>query len=364
MKRQVIRDLLPALLIAAAMLLSPAATMAQSASPKPTTPAEIALYSGPDRQSMLEACAKAEGEVSLIAGVFGDTVIGPLVKVFNQRYPGIKVSGVRMDEPQMVARVTQEARAGRHAFDVLDNGPASFFLLRKLGLLDPFYTPLRSRYAKEQVDPDGYYVAVRTSAAGPVYNTKLLRAELVPKTWDDLLNPALKGKMVIASDNVIARIMTGMIQMRGRAEAEKYFAALSKQDIKVYRISSRALVDLIAGGEAPMAISALPIHAEAAKQKKAPVEWARMDVLVAWANAIARAKDAPHPCAGALWTDFMLDPQLGQVGLSNVGYLPASAETKSQYAEINATRFEYIDQVWESEHAEELQTLKEKYFVK
>jgi iron(III) transport system substrate-binding protein len=354
--------LLAALTSAIAIMLPADQSLSQASKPK--TSAEIALYSGPDRQQVLEACAKGEGQVSLIAGVFGDTVIAPLAKVFNQRYPDIKINAIRMDEPQMVARVAQEARAGRHAFDVLDNGPSSFFMLRKLGLLDPYYTPLRSRYVKEQVDPDGYYVAVRTSAAGPVYNTNLLPAELVPKTWDDLLKPGLKGKMVIADSDVINKIMTAIIQMRGRAEAEKYLAALSKQDIKIYKVSVRALVDLIAGGEAPMAITAQPIHAEAAKLKKAPVDWARMDVLVAWTNAIARVKDAPHPCAAALWTDFMLDPELGQVGLSKVGYLPAAKETKSQYSEITNIRFEYTNQDWESEHAEELQALKEKYFIR
>ena len=342
---------------------SAAAAAAAASTATPTTAADWATYNGPNRQSLLEACAKQEGQVSIIAGEFTDTVITPLQKKFNQLYPYIKVNSIRMDEPGMVTRVSQEARAGKGTIDVLDNGPESFDTLQKADLLQSYYSPYAKDYTKDEIGPDNYYVAVRESVMAPVYNTKLLPASLVPKTWDDLLNPALKGKMVIANSDVLGQWITTMIAIMGQTAAAQYFQKMSQQNIKVYNTSVRALVDLVGGGEAPMAITAEAIHAEAAKAKGSPVAWAQINPLVGWTNSMARVKNAPHPCAAALWTDFMLNPAQGQAILATVGYLPAAPSTKSQYTAITSSPTHYNDQLWESANATLLENWENQYFL-
>jgi iron(III) transport system substrate-binding protein len=329
----------------------------------PKGAAQIAVYKGADRQSVLQSCAKKEGQVSIIAGEFSDTVISPLAKAFNKKYPYIKVNAIRMDEPAMVTRISQEARAGKRTVDVLDNGPESFTTLQKANLLQPYYTPYVSAYTKDEIGPDSYYVGVRESVMAPVYNTKLIKPADVPHSWNDLLNPALKGKMAVANSDVLGQWITTMIETQGESAAESYFAKLKKQDIKVYNVSVRALVDLVGGGQVPLAITAEAIHAEAAKAKGAPVDWARMQQLVGWTNAMARVKNAPHPCSAALWTDFMLNPS-GQSGLATVGYLPAAHATKSQYTAITSANIHYTDQLWMSANEQKLQDLENKYFLK
>src|SRR5919201_1198938 len=52
---------------------------------RPKTVAEVALYEGKDRQSILEAGARAEGKLMVYtSGV--DTQIGPLINGFSARY--------------------------------------------------------------------------------------------------------------------------------------------------------------------------------------------------------------------------------------------------------------------------------------
>ena len=51
--------------------------------------------------------------------------------------------------------------------------------------------------------------AVSPAYIGVGYNTKVLPAGDVPKSFDDLLKPALKGKLAISNDDVAARMVGG-----------------------------------------------------------------------------------------------------------------------------------------------------------
>jgi len=52
------------------------------------------------------------------------------------------------------------------------------------------------RYREEMMDKDGYWTAGYHVVVVFGYNTKLVRKDDVPKSYDDLLNPRWKGKMV------------------------------------------------------------------------------------------------------------------------------------------------------------------------
>ena len=57
---------------------------------KPTTVAEIATYSGADREQVLYSGAKSEAKVVWYTSLAGESYKG-IVKAFETKYPGVKV---------------------------------------------------------------------------------------------------------------------------------------------------------------------------------------------------------------------------------------------------------------------------------
>src|SRR5690349_20713091 len=78
---------------------------AQPARAAPTTVAEIATYTGPDRAQMLEAGARREGTVMLYAP---GTQIQPLLDRFMQIYPFVKVTMPRASAIDVSRKVIEE----------------------------------------------------------------------------------------------------------------------------------------------------------------------------------------------------------------------------------------------------------------
>jgi len=68
-----------------------------SASAKPQTVAELAMYKGADRQQILEAGAKKEGKLTFYTSGILKQAVRPVVHAFEKKYPFIKVRIFRGD---------------------------------------------------------------------------------------------------------------------------------------------------------------------------------------------------------------------------------------------------------------------------
>src|SRR5918912_874930 len=90
-------SLLAACQQAAPTAATPASTRAAPAAPaagsvaKPSTLAELAMYTGPDRQSLLEEGAKQEGQLFWYTTNIVDQIARPLQQGFQAKYPFVKV---------------------------------------------------------------------------------------------------------------------------------------------------------------------------------------------------------------------------------------------------------------------------------
>src|SRR5690348_16020874 len=70
---------------------------------------KIATYAAADRQSVLEAGARKEGELLVYAV---GSQIDPVIKGFEARYPFLSVKVFKGDIPLLLKKVTEEYRAG------------------------------------------------------------------------------------------------------------------------------------------------------------------------------------------------------------------------------------------------------------
>ena len=286
------------------VLLQPVISRAQTG--KPVTIAELANYSGADREQMLAAGAKKEGKVvwytALAGGSYKD-----LAQTFQAKY-GVQVETYRGTSKDLISKFLAEAQAKRYIMDVAESSPTLLMLMQALKFLQPFSNQFVNKLipdAREEASKGAvYYATVRESYMGFAYNKNKLPANAVPKNYDDLLKPALKGRMSFVTTDTGSRTVGGMLRTKG----DEYLKRLRAQEITMHSVSGQALNDMIISGEVEASPTIFRNHALVAAEKKAPVAWVPMEIVPASAGSAGLSTQAPRPHAAVLFVDFLFSP--------------------------------------------------------
>ena len=291
---------------------------------KPSSISELATYRGADREAILYAGAKSEGRILWYTSLAGDSY-KEMVKAFETKYPGVKVDSFRAAGADLFTRLEEEARARRNIADSIETTEGSLIFLRDGKLLRPYDSPYLDKYpedGKERADKRlVYWALARESYIGFAYNTSLVPKDAVPKNFDGLLHPQLKGKLGISIGQTSDKIIGAMIKTRNEEMVRK----LKGQEIKLYSIDAPALVNNIAAGEIVGSPAIFQTHTLLAASKGAPVDWVPMDLVPTNVGSAALAANPPHPHAALLMNDFILSPE-GQGILEKYYYGSANKE--------------------------------------
>jgi iron(III) transport system substrate-binding protein len=295
-----------AAIYAVAVLAGAIAGMAWSgaalAQAKPASVADIAMYTGGDRQQMLTDGAKGEGEVSLYTSMPKDDVEA-LATVFTKQ-TGIKLKVWRASSEQVTQRVATEARGHRYDVDIIENSTPSLLALRREKLLQEVRSPAQDNVVPQALPDHHEWTDSTFDAFVQAYNTDKVKKEDLPKSYQDLLDPKWKGKLGIeAADGVwLATIIDALGKDKGTELFQKIVAT---NGISV-RSGHSLLTNLVASGEVPLALTTYNYSPAQLKAKGAPIDWFLMPPTVAQFRGVALTKQAPHPHAALLWYDFML----------------------------------------------------------
>lgn len=302
--------------ISLALLLVPHVASGQAK--KPSTIAELATYRGADREQLLYTGAKSEARIVWYTSLAGDSY-KELVKAFESKYAGVKVDSYRAQGADLVVRLEEEAKARRNIADTIETTEGSLIFLRDGKLLRPYDSPHLDRYpedGKERADKNlVYWALARESYIGFTYNKTLVPNDAVPKNFDGMMHPQLKGKMGISIGQTSDKIIGAMIKSRG----EEFVRKIKGQEIKLYSIDAPALVSTITSGEIAASPAIFQTHTLLAASKGAPVEWVPMDFVPTNVGSAAIAANPPHPHAALLMADFLLSPD-GQAVLEKYYY--------------------------------------------
>jgi iron(III) transport system substrate-binding protein len=286
------------------------------------TAADVARLDAPDRQQRLEQGARAEGHVVLYTSLVVQQAAEPIQAAFERKYPFVKLEFFRANSAHLVQRVLAENRAGANRSDVViaGAGPA----LARTGFVQPFASPVLAAYPKDHIGPDGSYAATRFSYQGIGYNTRLVKPEEAPQTYQDLLDPRWRGKMVWSNSQETGApfFITQIRQIMGEDKARDYLTALSRQNIATQSASIRSVLDQVIAGEYAIGISMALHHIGISQAKGAPVGGTMPDPVMARAEEIVLLKAAPHPYAAMLLVDFVLSED-GQKVFADAHYFPA-----------------------------------------
>ena len=295
---------------------------------------DITMMKSADRQKLLVEGARKEGKVSWYTTLIVDQVVRPLKEAFEKEYPFLQIEYFRGNSDNVVQRVIAEYQAKRFAVDIVD-GSSSPTMLRRAGLMQRFFSPYLAEYPAELKDPQGFWGVANLYFFALGYNTRMVKANEVPKTYEDLLNPRWKGQMMWSTGRGAgAPLFIGnILQTMGPEAGKVYLQKLKSQNIAKTTASNRQVLDLVIAGEYPIGLQIFAHHPFISKMAGAPTDWQPLEPLPATIHTIGLTKNSPHPHATLLLIDFLLSKR-GQKVIQLSNYLPAHPEMPALQADL------------------------------
>jgi iron(III) transport system substrate-binding protein len=287
---------------------------------------EIALLKSGDRQKILVEGAKKEGKLTWYTTLIVNQVVRPVKEAFEKEYPFVQLDFYRANSEPLTQKAIAENQTKKYAVDIID-GSTPPTVLRHAGLMQRFFSPYSAEYPPELKDSQGFWGVTNLYFLTLGYNTRMIKPNEVPKTYEDLLNPRWKGQMIwpisrgAGAPMFIGNILLSMGQESGKA----YLQKLKAQNIAKSTASNRQVLDMVIAGEYPIALQTFNHHAYISKKAGAPADWVPMEPLNATIHTIGLPKNAPHPYTAMLFLDFVLSKR-GQKVYQSSDYLPAHPE--------------------------------------
>ena len=156
---------------------------------------------------------------------------------FQQKYPFLKPSIIRLGGNALLSRILTEAKAGKNFFDVVHGTGEIVLPLMDMGLIASYASPERKMIPDDLKDKRGFWTSVYVNSVVLGYNTNLTKGQPIPRSYDDLLQPRWKGRK-ISIDSTYVTFLQGWIAVWGNVKALEYLKKFADQDPVVMRGST------------------------------------------------------------------------------------------------------------------------------
>ena len=266
--------------------------------------ADLAKLPRDARQTRIEEGARAEGLLTLIHSWRGETA-EKHIALFNKRYPFVRVENTDLGAQDATERLVAEEVAGRHLTDLITTGIdegepglpyAASYPTPALDNILPGY--------KKLIYPENRMIPFYWAEHGITYNPTLVPAHAIPKSWDDLCSPALKGKA--SYDPIDVYYLNGLYAVLGE-RAFDLLKCIGANDPIISRGHTVRLELMMAGDhwvQGDNFIYRGIMLKDKDKNAAIAVDW-NVPVIGDAGTAMIN-KNTPHPYAAALFTDWML----------------------------------------------------------
>jgi iron(III) transport system substrate-binding protein len=306
----------------------------------------------PATQDSIVAAAKKEGQLILYLST-NLTDANGLIQLFRQKYPFIEVNFYRAENDKLLNRILTESSANRFNGDAIMISSFEVRVLMEKKLLQKYASPHSRFYPEGFADKDGFWTSVYSIPRVIAYNTRMVRPEAAPKSFDDLLNPAWKGSFAMSDSAVLW--YTGFLKYAGEEKGRDYMRKLAAQKPE-FRDSETVIAQLLAAGEFPLGLI-YSHQAATLKRRGAPVEWVRTaQPIVTGLKPIALSAKAQHPNAGKLFIDLALSKE-GQELIKSFNRIPDRGDVSSELKE--GTKFYPADPRWGDSYAKHVAEFRE-----
>jgi iron(III) transport system substrate-binding protein len=316
---------------------------------------ELYMYKGADRDKRLLDGARKERHAVVYTSLNTKDSI-PIIQAFEKKY-GVKIELWRSSSEKVLQRAITEARAGRHAVDAFElNGPELEALYREK-LLEEFWSPQFVNIPPQGFAKHRHYVADRFNFFTIAYNTRLVKPDEVPNSYEDLLNPRWVGKLGIEASDT--DWFGSIVKHMGEAKGLEFFRRLAQMKPQM-RTGHTLMAELVSSGEIPIAATIYNHNAERLAVNGAPIKWKALNPTFGRPNGVAVARRAERPHAALLFIDFMLSLE-GQRLIKERNRVPASNKVDSH---LNDFPYQMIDPVVVMDEAEKWEKLWSQLFLR
>ncbi len=292
--------------------------------------AMTAQVASADAMADLEAAAKKEANLTVIALPHDWCAYGAVIEGFKKKYPEIAVNELNPDgssADELEAIRANKTNTGPQAPDVVDVGLSFGPVGKKEGLFANYKVSTWDSIPDAAKDADGAYFGDYYGVMSFIVNTDLVKN--VPADWADLMKPEYANAFALTGDprsgnQGLMSVMSAGLAMGGKPGAEsaakglQFFAGLNKAGNFV-PVSGKT--GTIAQGTTPIVAAwdynALAWRDTLAGNPKAEVIIPASGTLAGvYVQAISAF--APHPSAAKLWLEYLYSDE-GQLGWLN-GY--------------------------------------------
>jgi ABC-type Fe3+ transport system substrate-binding protein len=261
------------------------------------------------RAQGIDATAKAEGAFVLYVG--GPTAPWEAsARIFEQRYPGIKVSITGGFSNVLDKKIDQQLTDNKLEVDTaIFQTLQDFVRWKTQGQLLAFKPAGFDAIDPSFKDKDGAFYGVMVIAMPYMYNTQHVSAADVPNSALDFLKPRFRGKIVTpypADDDATLWLFHKIVLKYGWDYMDKYMA--NKPNFIQGHLGQQRS---ISSGENWVTFDSIFNITEPEKKAGKPVEshFSTVDATPIWPLTGAIFKNAPHPNAAKLFLTWLLEPE-------------------------------------------------------
>jgi putative spermidine/putrescine transport system substrate-binding protein len=273
----------------------------------------------------LEAAAKAEGMLTVIALPHDWCNYGGVIEGFKKKYPDIKVNELNPDAgsaDELEAIRANKDNKGPQAPDVVDVGLSFGPQAKAEGLLLPYKVAAWDSIPADAKDADGAWYGDYYGVMAFGVNSDLI--DSAPKTWKDLSKPEYANAFALAGDPRASAQAIISVMAAGIANGGEPGAASGEKGMELMAEVNKAgnFVPVI-GKSATIAQGATPIVTawdynllswRDSLNGNPPVEVViPEDGVVAGVYVQAISAYAPHPNSAKLWMEYLYSDE-GQLG--------------------------------------------------
>jgi iron(III) transport system substrate-binding protein len=294
LRRTFLQSTLSAVTLASSGLLATRTALAQS------SPAD-----------MVEA-AKREGKLTYYSST-NPVLSKQLVDKFNAAYPGITVDIVRLATGPLSQRYAAEMQAGTVIADILQMGDP---IVLEDGFAKGWFADisgLPAVAAWPAAFKTAYSATVSIFPDTITYNTSKVKPGDVPKSWEDVLDPKWKNRILMADLRNVPQLISWAALMQDTFGAN-YLSRLREQNPKIVS-STVPGSQMLAAGEGFLLLPNLRMVSASLIEKGAPLDDVTPTPATGWGASLGISAKAPSPNAARLFTSFILSRE-GQEVLS------------------------------------------------
>ncbi len=331
--RSVASVILAVTLLFAFQLTCPPQAVASPA--KTLKPPSVPKASSQDEWETVVRNARKEGKVVIYGSVIGDTKQA-WTKAVKDKY-GLNLEFMQGRGSEIAQKMLAERRAGLNFYDVGIGGLTSYFGILKPGkvvgsidslvILDEVKNPANWRIKRvPYLDKEKTVMPLAALASYYVGVNSTMVKEGEITSYDDLLNPRWKGKIVLndptlsGAGNEWFNFM--MVQNYGSERGAEYFRKLAAQDLAIMR-DERLQIEAVARGKFPVALGMKRTLLDDFIKAGAPIKALKLTGKAALSSGSLNlyVSDLPaNPNAQKVFVNFVLGREAQEILMKTSGY--------------------------------------------